>query len=62
MMRNSTRGLEPRELLDGGKQRKEVVELAFEHLSEISYESRYRRYPPLSGGDIRISGWEFRIS
>jgi hypothetical protein len=34
-MRNSTQGLEHRELLDGAKQRKEVVELASEQLPEI---------------------------
>ena len=38
-MRNSTHGLEHRELLAGGKQWKEIVELASEHLPEI----RYRR-------------------
>ena len=34
-MRNSTQGLEHRELLDVEKQRKEIVELAPEHLPEI---------------------------
>lgn len=35
MMRNSTQGLKHRELLAGVKQRKEVVELAFELLPQI---------------------------
>ena len=35
MMRNSTQELEHRELLDGVKQRKEIVELASEHLPQI---------------------------
>lgn len=34
-MRNSTQGLEHRELLAGGKQWKENVELASEHLPQI---------------------------
>ena len=37
MMRNSTQELEHRELLDGVKQRKEIVELASEHLPQIIY-------------------------
>lgn len=37
VMRNSTQGLEHRELLDGVKQRKEDVELASELLPEIFY-------------------------
>ena len=48
-MRNSTQGLEHRELLAGEKQRKEIVELASEHLPEISSErvdaDGVRRYP-----------------
>ena len=35
MIRNSTHGLEHRELLAAEKQWKEIVELAFEPLSEI---------------------------
>ena len=37
VMRNSTQGLEHRELLAGGKQRKEIVELASEHLPQIRF-------------------------
>ena len=60
LMRNSTWGLEQRELSAGVRQRKEVMELALEHLSELYtfyddiIESRRRRYPPLYGEDIRI--------
>ena len=54
-MRNSTQGLEHRELLGGEKQRKEIVELASEHLPQIfPEESRRRRRPPLPGEDIRM--------
>lgn len=35
VMRNSTQGPEHRELLAGGKQWKEIVELASEHLPKI---------------------------
>ena len=35
LMRNSTWGLEQRELSAGVRQRKEVMELALEHLSEL---------------------------
>lgn len=63
-MRNSTQGLEHRELLAGEKQWKESVELASEHLPQIFTiveESRRRRRPPLPGEDIRMSGMMFRI-
>ena len=54
MMRNSTCGLERRELPGGARQRKGTMELAPEQLSELREESRRRRCPPLKGEDIRI--------
>ena len=40
LMRNSTWGLEHRELSAGVRQWKEVMELALEHLSELLYRWR----------------------
>src|SRR5699024_5396327 len=54
MMRNSTCGLERRELPGGARQGKGTMELAPEQLSELREESRRRRSPPLKGEDIRI--------
>lgn len=53
MTKNSTQGLEHRELLAGEKQWKGFGELTSELLPEID-KSRSRRCPPLYGADIRI--------
>ncbi len=54
MMRNSTCGLESRELPGGARQWRGCMELASERLSEIFgiEESRHRRDPAVTAGRI----------